>query len=325
MKVVKILGGLIVVAAFALIGMLIFLIFLMPNVEPAPDIAAGNDAAAIERGGYLTNHVMVCVACHSERDAGYFAMPVKAESRGAGGERWARENDFPGLMFAPNITPHGIGKWTDGEVLRAIAVGVDRDGEPIFPVMPYDLYRTLDRGDLLAVVAYLRTLPAVKRDYPKADIDPPMNLIIRAIPEEAAFTKRPAASDQVARGEYLVTAASCIHCHTEADNGRPVGAPFAGGNRFLFPDIGLMRSANITPDKETGIGSWSREQFIARFKDLSPDKVARMPVKPGEPNTIMPWSDYAGMSEEDLGAIFAYLKTLPPVVNKVTTFEAPAK
>ncbi len=97
------------------------------------------------------------------------------------------------------------------------------------------------------------------------------------------------------------------------------GMEYAGGFEFPVPG-GVVRSANITPEMETGIGSWNLGAFIARFRGVSPEKVRAMELEAGDMNTVMPWSMYAGMTDQDLGAIFAYLRTIPPVKNKVNPF-----
>ena len=94
---------------------------------------------------------------------------------------------------------------------------------------------------------------------------------------------------------------------------------FAGGFEYHLP-WGTVRSANITPDNETGIGKWTKEQFVDFFKSFVPDSVNKMPVKPDEFNTLMPISQYAGMTREDLGDIYTYLRTLKPIHNRVVKF-----
>ena len=87
---------------------------------------------------------------------------------------------------------------------------------------------------------------------------------------------------------------------------------------------GMLRSANITPDPETGLGNWTEEAFIARFKAYA-DSANLSAIAATQVNTIMPWSMYAGMDTTDLKAIYAYLKTIKPVKNKVAHFELRAK
>jgi len=81
-----------------------------------------------------------------------------------------------------------------------------------------------------------------------------------------------------------------------------------------------VRSANITPDMETGIGKWNKYQFVSKFKQYDNPDAHNIPVKPNDFNTVMPWMMYSGMTEEDLSAIYAYLRTVKPVSNKVVKF-----
>ena len=88
--------------------------------------------------------------------------------------------------MAPNITPDpetGIGRWTDGEVARAIREGVSRDGRPLFPLMNYPAYRDLTDSDVLSIVAYLRTRKPVRRDNGRTDLDFPVGMMIRTVPK----------------------------------------------------------------------------------------------------------------------------------------------
>lgn len=93
---------------------------------------------------------------------------------------------------------------------------------------------------------------------------------------------------------------------------------YAGGRGFVMPG-GVLRSSNITPDQTTGIGNWTESAFLDRFRAYA-QASALQAVPPNEFNTIMPWNMYAGMKDEDLKAIFAYLRTVSPVQNRVTVF-----
>jgi hypothetical protein len=95
---------------------------------------------------------------------------------------------------------------------------------------------------------------------------------------------------------------------------------FGGGREFPMP-FGIIRSSNITPDTETGIGNWNQDVFIGRFKayDIAHNNQPA-DVKQGEFNSMMPWVMYAGMKNEDLAAIYTYLKTIKPIKNKVEKF-----
>ncbi|MHA7110535.1 c-type cytochrome [Sunxiuqinia elliptica] len=292
---------------------------MLPNVGEAPTITVEITDERLQRGEYLANHVMVCMDCHSERDYSIFTAPMVAGTEGQGGELFDQNLGFPGRYISPNITPAKLGNWTDGEIFRAVTSGVAKDGRALFPIMPHPNYGKLDKEDIYAVIAYIRSLKPIKHETEASASDFPMNLIINTIPKEAQLSTRPAETDLINYGKYLVTAASCNDCHTRQEKGQFVGQPFAGGMEFKFPDGAILRSANITPH-ETGIGSWNEEQFIQRFKAFSKSDYTPHRVPPGEFQTLMPWTFYAEMKTEDLKAIYAYLKTLEPVDQTVTLF-----
>ncbi len=150
-----------------------------------------------------------------------------------------------------------------------------------------------------------------------------MNLIIRTMPRRPVFTKKPKKEDTIDYGKYLVNSAGCVECHTPFDGMKlTLDKAFSGGRAFVLPG-GTVVSPNLTPHRETGIGNWTQEAFIARFKtyDLSQGYIPPI-VKTGEMNTIMPWTMYAGMDETDLSAIYTYLHSLEPVENRVQVFMA---
>jgi hypothetical protein len=150
----------------------------------------------------------------------------------------------------------------------------------------------------------------------------PLNLIVRTIPGPNTFGKRPSPDDKVAYGKYMTQAALCSDCHTPIDDrGTPLpGMDFAGGMEFVETGY-RVRSANITPDANTGIGSWTEQQFIDKFKAFDkPDAATPLGEQEKRQNTVMPITAFAGMTREDLSAIYAYLRTLTPVVNRVEKF-----
>jgi mono/diheme cytochrome c family protein len=272
----------------------------------------------IARGKYFANHVMLCIDCHSQRDFSLFSAPPFPGTEAAGGERFDQSMGFPGVFISPNITPAGIGDYTDGELFRLITTGVKKDGNPIFPVMPYPSYGKIDAEDIEAVIAYIRSLEPKETENERSKPDFPINLIMRTMPEEASLTKRPPESDAIAYGKYMVTASACADCHTQFENGSFTGQPLAGGRSFEFPDGSILTTPNLTPH-ETGLKNWSKAQFIERFKWY--ENTANInKLKPGEMQTIMPWAMYAGMKTKDLAAIFDYLQSLEPVDNAVTKF-----
>jgi cytochrome c2 len=275
----------------------------------------------IERGRYLATHVMACMDCHSTRDFSKFAGPMTAGTLGKGGDRFGPEMGFPGTFYAPNITPANLKNWTDGEIFRVITTGVTKTGEPVFPVMPYHNYGQADSADVVAVIAYLRTLPVIENKVSRSKADFPVNLIMRTMPSKANFQIRPDTNNQLAYGKYLVTIAACQDCHTQVDDkGTAIpGTEFSGGRKFPMPG-GTVASANITSDATTGLGNWTEAGFVDHFTKYRNESEARKNVTPTEFNSIMPWTMYAGMKDQDLKAIFAYLKTIKPIKNEVVKF-----
>lgn len=321
-KWIKIIGIVIGVFLLIVLGSLTYISTMLPNVGPAPEMEVEITQERVDRGKYLANHVMLCMDCHAVRDFGLFAGPPVPGSLGAGGEHFDENMGFPGVFISPNITPFGIGDWTDGELFRLITTGVTKDNEAIFPVMPYTSYGKLDAEDIKSVIAYLRTLESEETDHPDSKVDFPLNFIINTMPQAADLKPMPDPSDQIAYGKYLTIAGACADCHTKAEGGKVVGEYMAGGFEFLFPDGRKNYSSNLTPH-QNGLGTWSEEQFVRRFKMYADSSYVAQTVAANEFQTIMPWEMYAGMKEEDLKAIFAYLQTLEPVDNAVVSFKLP--
>lgn len=295
-----------------------------PSVPPPEAITIERTPERLARGKYLFDHVAMCADCHSTRDFTRFAGPLVAGTTGQGGEAFTNAlMGTPGDFYARNITPAGIGDWTDGEVLRAVTSGVNKHGEALFPLMPYPNYGRLDRSDAEAIVAYVRTLQPIVNHVPQRTLQFPMPLAIRLIPAAPAFTTRPSPSDRVAYGEYMVRASACGECHTLRDQGTPrPGMAFAGGTEFNWPWGTVVRAANITPDADTGIGSWTEDQFIQKFKGFENAASPVLTDAEMRDNTVMPWPAYAGMTVEDLGAIYTFLRTQKPVVHRVEKHSA---
>jgi Cytochrome c len=154
---------------------------------------------------------------------------------------------------------------------------------------------------------------------PARELGMPLSLIVRTLPAHAEFRPIPPATERVAYGEYMINAAVCADCHTPIDEqGAPLpGREYAGGFEMKLPGGGVVRSANLTPDADTGIGTWTEQQFVDKFKVFEGAQHRSLSAAEQRENTWMPWYAYAGMSRDDLGAIYAYLRALKPVINRV--------
>ncbi len=319
-KFFKILGYLLIVVIIAVGGLLTYVKMALPNVGPAQEMKVASTPERVERGRYLANCVTVCMDCHSTRDWTKFSGPITEGTLGKGGERFDQQFGFPGVYYSRNITPKGISRYTDGELYRVITTGVNKEGHAMFPVMPYPYYSRLDPDDVQCIIAYIRTLAPLDNNIPESKSDFPMNFIINLIPKPAEGGKRPDTSDLLAYGKYMCNAAGCIECHTKENKGQIIKElAFSGGREFKLP-WGTVRSANITPSEATGIGTWTREAFINKFKSYAKDTYTPTAVEQGAYNTIMPWTMYANMTPTDLGAIYAYIHSLPAMENTVVKF-----
>lgn len=309
-------------AAVLLGGGAAYLGLRKPAMRPAANLRVAMTPERIERGKYLFEYAAGCADCHSGRDFSKFGGPIIAGRTGAG-LAFPRELGLPGELVAPNITPDketGIGSWTDGEKIRAIREGVSRDGRALFPFMPYMNFARMSDGDVESVVAYMNTLPAVNNDPGRTRLDFPLSLLVKGMPQPLAGpVPQPDRSDRVKYGEYLAAIGDCMTCHTLAERGNPVkGMEFAGGREFQIGSL-LVKSANITPDETSGIGKWDEARFVSKFKGYANMHAGNAPAANQSNFTLMPWLVYSRMEEDDLKALYAYLRTVKPVFNPVET------
>jgi len=286
--------------------------------RPLRDVRFERTPKRLERGRYLAEGVLQCFVCHSDRDPDKPGAPPVEGKRGAG-HIWY---DEPGRrLVAPNLTPDpetGAGKWTDDMFARAIREGVGHDGRPLHPQMWYDAFRNLSDGDVASVVAYLRTIPPVKNPLPPTLLAKGRKeQIARMLKPLTAPVPEPDLSTPEKRGRYLVHVADCQGCHTPWE--APKNAGWFGGGNHIEMTVGSKKidvfSRNITPDP-TGIPYYDDALFLealrtgrVRTRDLGP---------------IMPWVVFRNMTDEDLRAIHAYLKTLLPVAHFVDSAEPAA-
>lgn len=293
-------------------GSATYFYLVKPAAAQPSGVKVEMSAARIARGKYLFA-VADCDGCHSVRDFTRFAGPVVEHGRGAGFV-FPKELGMPGTVAAANITPDretGIGAWTDGEKIRAIREGVSRDGRPLFPMMGYTRFRKMSDDDVQSLVAYLNSLEPVRNRLPRTQVNFPVSMLVRTAPQPAGHVASPDRANRIKYGEYLANIAGCAECHT-GDGGEP----FAGGAEFKFPGVRVV-SANITPDPDTGIGSWSEEMFVSRFTSYRAYLANGAPKIEASKFTIMPWLSFAQMEPDDLKAIYAYLRTQPAVYSKV--------
>lgn len=273
--------------------------------------------AKVERGRYLVETAGSCMHCHSQRDFPRFAGPIKEDTKGMGGVSYPRF----GTLYSSNITPDsatGIGAWTDDEIARAIAFGIRKNGDTLFPIMPYFEYNKMCREDIYSIVAYLRTLKPIANKVPER------KLKVSAGAERDFFHysslaehQLPAETDQVQTGKYLVAISACRACHTpRTDDERFDTVRYFGGGDGMGKKFGFtVFSSNISPDTATGIGNWTEDAFLNKFKLYRQPQAYNYDA--GKHNTLMPWEMLAKMKDEDIKAIYAYLRTVRPIANKV--------
>ena len=337
LKVLGVLLGLLVLLAVVLV---LILEFAFPRVQEADQsIKVEATPQRLARGDYLANHVAGCMGCHSQRDWHTFGHPVIPGTEGQGGDTiFGAKIGLPGEIYPKNITPFNLKQYSDGELVRVLRTGVRKNGEPLFPLMPYQALAEMEQEDLYSIIVYVRSLPERAHVVPDHQLQLPVNLIVRTIPTNAPAYPTPVdRKDGVAYGKYLVRIGGCADCHTPVnDKHEPLpGMYLAGGMEYPYLDNqlqrhkggGVLRTPNITPDAETGIGGWSKAVFLARFAlwrgaGLEAQHV-KLDLDKGDYLSLMPYGEIAGMTDEDLGAIYDYLHSIAPVKHAVIRFERP--
>ena len=269
-------------------------------------LVAAQDDALLERGTYLMEGILACENCHTPKDP-----ETHAEIRSmafAGANVLSDEAHTP---YAPNITMDvetGIGSWTDEEIITAMRDGLRPDGTIIGPPMPSPgFYATMSDNDVRAVVAYLRTVEPVNNVVPKSTYNFPLPPNYGPKVESVAEPDR---SDPIAYGKYVTESLGhCGACHTPlGEGGLDFSRHNAGGQVFanLFGFNMTAVSLNITPHPTAGIGEWTDEEIKrAITKGISRD--GRELAK------VMAFSYYDKINDEDLDAMVAYLRALPPI------------
>ncbi len=228
-----------------------------------------------------------------------------------------------GTIYSRNLTNdpvHGIGKWTDGQLYYLLRTGVRPDGR-FLPVMA-KLQKMSDE-DLQSVIAFLRSdNPWVQAD-PTPDKDSKYSFlakfltnmkIIKPMPYYSSVPE-PDTTDKVKWGEYVcLYRVECYTCHsrdfTTDDFINPEKSKgfFGGGNTFKMPDGSTIQTLNLTMDDATGIGKWTEDQFV---------KAVKTGIVPNGPALRPPMKPYVYLSDDEVRAVYAYLKTIPKIHNEV--------
>lgn len=263
---------------------------------------AGHAHDPVARGRYLTEGLLQCFICHSERawdEPG--APPI--ESRKGAGLVW--RDDGTHRLVAANLTPDpetGIGRRTDEQLARAIREGIAHDGRALHGAMPE--HRHLTDQDVAAVIAYLRSLPPVHHPLPRTALAPEEQARYDAAPppelKPAALT---GVAEPVERGRRLVAAANCVGCHTSWHSKRMPG--LLGGGNLIERGERAAYSTNLTPHPSGSPYDAAAFLYIMRTG------------KGGTLSPLMPWAVYRHLSDEDLDAIHAFLRTMHPVAHSV--------
>ncbi|MGH6623574.1 MAG: c-type cytochrome [Burkholderiaceae bacterium] len=281
---------------------------------PALQASAQTPTSAVERGRYLVESILACGNCHTPKSPA--------------GEPIARRNLSGGLSFslppfvgvASNITPDretGLGSWSDDDIKRAIVQGVRPNhgrlaNTHLAVVMATSFFKALTPSDQDAVVAYLRSVPAIRNEVPTPTYRAPQ--VHQPYPDAEAGFADAKMGDPVYRGRYLATIAHCMECHSTFDKGVFDYSRLGAGGRWFdskvvqgFPaDWPGSRAANITSHPTAGLGRWTD----AEIKRAITQGISRDGRKLQPP---MGFSYYAKLSPSDLDAIVAYLRTLPPL------------
>jgi len=264
----------------------------------------------VERGRKLAS--MLCVFCHTNHATGLLT-----------GQRMLDAPEEFGKIYSQNITQdktYGIGNWTDAELLYLLRTGIKRDGQYAPPYMA-KLGHMADE-DVDAIIAFLRSddklvAPAA---VPDTACEPSFltkflcRVAFKPLPVPDRKIPLPDTTNAVAWGKYLVIAFDCYACHSADFKTMNVENPeqsvdyMGGGNKPLDMEGNVMLTSNLTPDKETGIGNWTEEQFVRALK---------FGLKDGEPALRYPMMPFSRLTDNEAKAIFAYLKTIPPIKNKV--------
>jgi len=261
-------------------------------------------AADLERGRYLIEALTACDNCHTPRGpAGY-----DLSKRFSGGAQTFTDKTY--VVRGPNISPDvetGIGAWTDAELRAAIVDGVSREGR-LAPVMPSDSYKPLTTTDRDAIIAFLRSAAPIRAPLP-APQQRNGEWAPHPIPGAAVAFDQASLADKTTRGLYVASLARCMACHSEEiDGALDYGNRLGAGGKIFRNAAGVVVAPNITAHPARGVGDWSDDELKrAIIEGVSRDGA---PLRP--PMSTLSKAHFSKMSSEDLDALVAWIRTLPP-------------
>jgi mono/diheme cytochrome c family protein len=308
--------------------------------EDAGEADAGEDAGAdpeVERGEYLVSAVAVCGDCHTPRNKDGSFDTTRLLAGNPAFADIAPKTKGMGLVPSKNLTPDpetGLGDWSDDEIKNAMLNGMDNEGEPLFAIMPYYVLHNMSEEDADAIVAYLRSIPAVEQEIPERE---ELGFEVTAaspVPAEMIPDTTLPTTDEdyeaAVQGKYLAgNIGICMECHTAAAMAPvpiDVKGLFAGGREFVAAEIGLpsppfpevIVSHNVTPDK-TGIAGFTPEQVRTVLKQGTDEEGDG--ICPPMPSG--PMGAFANLTDEDALAIGVYLTTIEPIANPIKSVCTP--
>lgn len=311
-RILKVLGlVLLVVLGIGLTGFVYINSGDLPVYETqAVSFTASGTPEAIARGEKLTK--MLCANCHMDRKSGTLT-----------GTRMLDAPPEFGKIYSLNITgdpTHGIGAWTDGELVYLLRTGIKKDGQYAPPYMA-KLPHMAD-SDLDAIISFLRSDHPLVLANPTPDVPSEPSFLTKLLckvawkpfPMPEHEIPLPDSTDELATGKYLAHNLDCFSCHSadfKTNNYlEPEKSPgyFAGGNMPLDLQGRVMYTPNLTPDKETGIGNWTKHQFV---------RAVRYGEKEGETALVYPMTPYVQLTDSEAGAIYTYLQSIPVIENEV--------
>jgi mono/diheme cytochrome c family protein len=283
--------------------------FIGPRARATTDRVFERTPERLARGRYLVVGLAGCEMCHTPKDWRTHGAPNLP------GTELSGQNlpmpGLPGTIVASNLTSDaetGAAHWSDDEIARAIREGIGHDGRTIFPMMPYGAYRAISDEDLASIVVYVRSVAPVRNPLPPTEVKFPVKYLVRNAPQPVTspVSGPGRQANPVERGKYL--AGIGCGCHSPATPKGPIPGMDYGGGEVLAGPWGEVTSSNITQDA-SGISYYDEATFIQALRTGY--------VKARKLSSIMPFGEFSNLSDDDLKAIFAYLRTLPPVKHRV--------